>query len=61
MIADAARSGSKLGSDYDEKFREALTMLEEELRRHKDFIAMRPGGRVLDYACGTGLLTNVGF
>ncbi|CAI6086828.1 hypothetical protein V2G26_009663 [Clonostachys chloroleuca] len=48
----------KLGSDYDEKFREALTMLEEELRRHKDFIAMRPGGRVLDYACGTGLLTN---
>uniref|UniRef100_A0A8H7NMB8 Methyltransferase domain-containing protein n=1 Tax=Bionectria ochroleuca TaxID=29856 RepID=A0A8H7NMB8_BIOOC len=49
---------NKLGSDYDEKFREALTMLEEELRRHKDFIAMRPGGRVLDYACGTGLLTN---
>ncbi|VUC21913.1 unnamed protein product [Clonostachys rosea] len=49
---------NKLGSDYDEKFREALTMLEEELRQHKDFIAMRPGGRVLDYACGTGLLSN---
>ena len=52
---------SNLASEYDSRFGDTLVQLEGIIRDAKDFIAMKEDGRVLDYACGTGLLSRVSF
>lgn len=51
---------SQIASEYDQKYKDTLGQLEKDIRDNIDFIGLRKGGRVLDYACGTGLLSRVG-
>lgn len=52
---------SKIANEYDSRFGKTVVQLEDELKRAKDFIGMKSGGRMLDYACGTGMLSRVRF
>ncbi|KAG5940252.1 hypothetical protein E4U53_007618 [Claviceps sorghi] len=47
-----------LASEYDGRFRNTSRRVEDEVRRRAPFLGARPGGRFLDYACGTGLLSR---
>ncbi|PHH88742.1 hypothetical protein CDD83_7153 [Cordyceps sp. RAO-2017] len=48
---------NKLASEYDTLFQEAMLIMERQLRDNIDFLGIREGGRLLDYACGTGMLS----
>ncbi|POR35083.1 Putative methyltransferase [Tolypocladium paradoxum] len=50
---------SKLAAEYDSRYQKTLGRLEEEVRARADFVGVKKGGRPLDYACGTGLLSRV--
>lgn len=52
---------SKIASEYDSRFGKTLDRLEDEVKMAKEFIGMKSGGRMLDYACGTGMLSRVRF
>ncbi|KID82501.1 hypothetical protein MGU_10185 [Metarhizium guizhouense ARSEF 977] len=49
---------NKLAPDYDEKFQKTVGQLHDELQKRSDFLGVKPGGRLLDYACGTGLVSR---
>ncbi|KAG6289873.1 hypothetical protein E4U09_004715 [Claviceps aff. purpurea] len=49
---------NNLASEYDTRFQNTIERLEEEVRARADLLGARPGGRLLDYACGTGLLSR---
>ncbi|KAG5913407.1 hypothetical protein E4U61_006992 [Claviceps capensis] len=49
---------NNLASEYDTRFQNTIERLEEEIRARADLLGARPGGRLLDYACGTGLLSR---
>jgi hypothetical protein len=51
---------STLASEYDQRYEKTLGQFERELRGRGDFLGIQQGGRLLDYACGTGLLSRVG-
>ncbi|KGQ06617.1 putative methyltransferase [Beauveria bassiana D1-5] len=48
---------SNIAADYDQLFSKCLDALKIELRAHTDFIGIKKGGRLLDYACGTGFIS----
>ncbi|KAH0591876.1 hypothetical protein MHUMG1_10387 [Metarhizium humberi] len=50
---------NKLAPDYDENFQKTIGQLHEELQQRSDFLGVKPGGRLLDYACGTGLCVGI--
>lgn len=50
---------SKIADEYDTRFGKTLETLENEVKSAKEFIGMKSGGRMLDYACGTGMLSRV--
>lgn len=50
---------STIADEYDQKYGKTLSQLERELRARREFIAFKQGGRLLDYACGTGLISKV--
>ncbi|CEJ91425.1 hypothetical protein VHEMI07136 [[Torrubiella] hemipterigena] len=49
---------NKAAADYDNRYKETLGRIENELRDNLDLIGIKQGGRLLDYACGTGLLSR---
>lgn len=49
---------STLASEYDQRYEKTLGQFERELRERGDFLGIQQGGRLLDYACGTGLLSR---
>ncbi|KFH41271.1 putative methyltransferase -like protein [Hapsidospora chrysogenum ATCC 11550] len=49
---------NQIASDYDRRYEKSLGQVEKEIKNARDFIGMRQGGRALDYACGTGLLSR---
>ncbi|KAG5962995.1 hypothetical protein E4U56_003085 [Claviceps arundinis] len=49
---------NNLALDYDTRFQTTIERLEEEVKARADLLGARPGGRLLDYACGTGLLSR---
>lgn len=48
-----------LAPNYDDKFQNTICRLEGEVRSRAHLLGARPGSRLLDYACGTGLLSRV--
>lgn len=50
---------SQLASEYDSKYEKTLGKLEQRVRDNLDWIGVKQDGRLLDYACGTGLLSRV--
>ncbi|KAF7563854.1 hypothetical protein G7046_g275 [Stylonectria norvegica] len=50
---------NKIANEYDQKFAGAVAQLEQQVRVKKDFIGVKAGDRLLDYACGTGMLSRV--
>ncbi|KAM4061219.1 methyltransferase [Hirsutella rhossiliensis] len=48
---------NKLAPEYDAKFHKARAVMERQVRGNAAFIGAREGGRMLDYACGTGFLS----
>lgn len=60
LITDS-RWYSKLASEYDQKFQKTVGLLEEEVKSRAEMLGAAPGGRLLDYACGTGLLSRVRY
>ncbi|KAF5138965.1 putative methyltransferase C1347.09 [Metarhizium anisopliae] len=57
----AGQSGTSKAFNYDEKFQKTVGQLHEELQQRSDFLGVKPGGRLLDYACGTGLALGAGL
>ncbi|GAB0135204.1 hypothetical protein EsDP_00003550 [Epichloe bromicola] len=49
---------NNLAPEYDGKFQRVLGRLEEEVKARANVLGVRAGGRLLDYACGTGLLSR---
>ncbi|KAL6858206.1 hypothetical protein ACO1O0_005662 [Amphichorda felina] len=49
---------NQIASEYDTRYEKTLGQLEKEVKNSRDFIGMKQGGRLLDYACGTGLLSR---
>ncbi|UNI22423.1 hypothetical protein JDV02_008314 [Purpureocillium takamizusanense] len=49
---------NQLAAEYDSRFEKTVGRLEKEVRGLVDFIGAPEGGRLLDYACGTGLLSR---
>ncbi|KND91891.1 putative methyltransferase [Tolypocladium ophioglossoides CBS 100239] len=49
---------NKLAAEYNSRYQKTVGKLEEEVRASVDFIGVKKGGRLLDYACGTGLLSR---
>ncbi|OAQ99214.1 hypothetical protein LLEC1_04574, partial [Akanthomyces lecanii] len=49
---------NKIAADYDRRFASFLGEISDELHSHIDFIGVKKGGRLLDYACGTGSVSN---
>lgn len=51
---------SKIADEYDQRHLHAVTELENFVHAQKDFIGIKAGDRLLDYACGTGMVSRVG-
>ncbi|KFA75377.1 hypothetical protein S40288_02026 [Stachybotrys chartarum IBT 40288] len=49
---------SGIAADYDKRYAQGLGQLERQFKESEAFIAAKPGGRLLDYACGTGLVSR---
>ncbi|KJZ71298.1 hypothetical protein HIM_09308 [Hirsutella minnesotensis 3608] len=45
-------------AQYDKKFESARRVIERQVKDNIDFIGAAKGGRLLDYACGTGFLST---
>ncbi|ATY62729.1 COQ5 methyltransferase [Cordyceps militaris] len=48
---------NKIAADYDKRFSKFFDALKTELQSSVEFIGIKNGGRLLDYACGTGFLS----
>ncbi|KAJ6781241.1 hypothetical protein PWT90_05104 [Aphanocladium album] len=48
---------NKIAADYDKRFAKSFAAVNAELQSNADFIGIRKGGRLLDYACGTGFVS----
>ncbi|XWW94180.1 hypothetical protein V2A60_002122 [Cordyceps javanica] len=48
---------NNIAADYDKRFANVLEPLKTELRENAGFIGIKSGGRLLDYACGTGFVS----
>ncbi|KAK2612638.1 hypothetical protein QQS21_001410 [Conoideocrella luteorostrata] len=49
---------NKLASEYDQKFQKTVARLQDEVKSRASLLGARPSARLLDYACGTGLLSS---
>ncbi|KAF4499046.1 2-heptaprenyl- -naphthoquinone [Fusarium agapanthi] len=50
---------SKIATEYDQRNADAIVQLEHGIRERIPFIGVKQGARLLDYACGTGMLSRV--
>ncbi|OAA75056.1 UbiE/COQ5 methyltransferase [Akanthomyces lecanii RCEF 1005] len=49
---------NKIAADYDKRFAPFLNEINDELQSQADFIGIKKGARLLDYACGTGFVSS---
>ncbi|KAF4969748.1 hypothetical protein FSARC_3091 [Fusarium sarcochroum] len=49
----------KIANEYDERNADAIVQLERGIQERISFIGVKQGARLLDYACGTGMLSRV--
>ncbi|KAL4721887.1 hypothetical protein ACLX1H_011079 [Fusarium chlamydosporum] len=49
----------KIANEYDQRNADAIVQLEHSIQERVPFIGIKQGGRLLDYACGTGMLSRV--
>ncbi|KAJ4026955.1 hypothetical protein NW752_001914 [Fusarium irregulare] len=49
----------KIASQYDQRNADAIVHLERRIQERIPLIGFKQGGRLLDYACGTGMLSRV--
>ncbi|OAA60092.1 hypothetical protein ISF_06103 [Cordyceps fumosorosea ARSEF 2679] len=52
-----ATQQSKIAADYDQRFAKVFDAVNKELQGNAAFIGFKEGGRLLDYACGTGFVS----
>lgn len=50
---------SKIATEYDQRNADAIVQLERGIRERIPFIGVKQEARLLDYACGTGMLSRV--
>ncbi|KAM0288892.1 hypothetical protein ACHAPQ_001481 [Fusarium lateritium] len=58
-IANVVQSHSKIANEYDQRNADAIVQLERHIYERIPFIGIKQGARLLDYACGTGMLSRV--
>lgn len=61
MLLLTLLNNSKIANEYDQRHIHVVTQLEQYVHAKKDFIGVKEGDRLLDYACGTGMISRVGF
>ncbi|KAM0355650.1 hypothetical protein ACHAPU_000035 [Fusarium lateritium] len=49
----------KIANEYDQRNADAIMQLERSIQERIPFIGVKQGARLLDYACGTGMLSRV--
>lgn len=49
---------SKIANEYDQRHGSTLDQLRRIVHEKKDFIGVKQGDRLLDYACGTGMISR---
>lgn len=52
---------SKIAGEYDQRNAGAIAQLERDIEQQTAFIGVKQGARLLDYACGTGMLSRVSY
>ncbi|KAJ3466823.1 hypothetical protein MRS44_004387 [Fusarium solani] len=50
---------NKIAGEYDQRNAGAIAQLERDIEQQTAFIGVKQGARLLDYACGTGMLSRV--
>jgi ubiquinone/menaquinone biosynthesis C-methylase UbiE len=50
---------SKIANEYDQRNADAIVQIERSIQERIPFIGIKQDGRLLDYACGTGMLSRV--
>ncbi|KAJ4132726.1 hypothetical protein NW754_015542 [Fusarium falciforme] len=50
---------NKIAGEYDQRNAGAIAQLERDIEQKMEFIGVKQGARLLDYACGTGMLSRV--
>ncbi|KAM0415724.1 hypothetical protein ACHAPT_013309 [Fusarium lateritium] len=50
---------NKIAGEYDQRNAAAIAQLERDIGQKAAFIGVKQGARLLDYACGTGMLSRV--
>ncbi|UPK91515.1 hypothetical protein LCI18_002450 [Fusarium solani-melongenae] len=50
---------NKIAGEYDQRNAGAIAQLERDIEQKTAFIGVKQGARLLDYACGTGMLSRV--
>ncbi|KAF9773202.1 hypothetical protein IL306_009025 [Fusarium sp. DS 682] len=48
----------KIATEYDQRNADAIVQLERAIQERIPFIGVKEGARLLDYACGTGMLSR---
>lgn len=49
----------KIANEYDQRNADAIVQLERNIQDMIPFVGIKQDGRLLDYACGTGMLSRV--
>ncbi|KAF5021819.1 hypothetical protein F66182_6145 [Fusarium sp. NRRL 66182] len=58
VVENKAYFGSKIAAEYDQLNADAIVQLERGIQERIPFIGVKQGARLLDYACGTGMLSR---
>ncbi|KAM0508375.1 hypothetical protein ACHAP8_000592 [Fusarium lateritium] len=59
LVSENQAYFGKIANEYDQRNADAIVQLEHSIQRRIPFIGIKQDGRLLDYACGTGMLSRV--
>ncbi|KPA40539.1 2-heptaprenyl- -naphthoquinone [Fusarium langsethiae] len=60
LVSENQAYFGKIANEYDQRNADAIVQLERSIQDRIPFIGIKQDGRLLDYACGTGMLSRVG-
>jgi ubiquinone/menaquinone biosynthesis C-methylase UbiE len=59
LVSENQAYFGKIANEYDQRNTDAIVQLERSIQDRIPFIGIKQDGRLLDYACGTGMLSRV--
>ncbi|CAF3432916.1 unnamed protein product [Fusarium graminearum] len=59
LVSENQAYFGKIANEYDQRNADAIVQLERNIQDMIPFVGIKQDGRLLDYACGTGMLSRV--